>query len=57
MVMIIFFLIELFNVKVSLFFVVFDPFVRVLFMVIGLFFVVFDFFCLPFFFSLFFLLG
>jgi hypothetical protein len=58
MVMIIFVLIEFFNVKVPLFFVVFDPFVCVLFLVTGLFFVVFGFFILSFFFSLvFFLLG
>jgi hypothetical protein len=57
MVMIIFVLIEFFNVKVSLFFVVFDPSLCVLFLVIGLFFVVFDFFFIFFFFPLFFLLG
>jgi hypothetical protein len=56
MVMIIFVLIEFFNAKVSLFFIVFDPLVYFLFLMIDLFFVVFGFFFLPFFFSLFFLL-
>lgn len=58
MVMIIFVLIEFFNVKVSLFFVLFDPVVYFSwFLVIGLFSVVWCFFCLFFLFSLFFLLG
>jgi hypothetical protein len=54
MVMIIFVLIEFFNVKVSLFFIVFGPPLCILFLVSGLFFGVFGFFFLPFFFSLFF---
>lgn len=54
--MIIFVLIEFFNVKVSLFFIVFDPAVFFLFVVISLFIVVCGLFCLSFFFSLLFLL-
>lgn len=57
MVTIIFVLIEFFNVKVSLFFIIFNPVVCFLLVVIGLFIVVCGLFYLSFFFSLLFLLG